>query len=810
LASVLASFVFVVATTVAVFADGSSAQSTYCDVDYRIVNSWSNGFQGAIEITNTNAPLSGWTLEFDLPDGQSVEQGWSGDFSQVGSTVTVTSMSWNGDLDTGTTVTPGFIGSWSGSGGTLAIPTSFTLNGEPCNDDTGATTTTTAPTTTTTAPTTTLQTTTTTIPDPQPGGCPPEPSGDQNRDRFMEIYCEVHDPANDYFSPDGVPYHAVETLIVEAPDHGHETTSEAFSYYVWLEAVYGYYTGDWQPLRTAWEITESSIIPSSADQPTSGSYNASDPADYAGEWEQPSQYPSALSDTPAIGADPIAGELQSTYGTSDIYGMHWLLDVDNVYGYGQRGDGVSTPSYINTFQRGEQESVWETVPHPSWEDFQWGGNGTGFVELFVSDDRYPAAAQWRYTNAPDADARMVQAMYWAREWAEAQGQLDEIDDLIDNSSRMGDYLRYAMFDKYFQEIGCQNSAQDNSCAASGRDAQHYLLSWYYSWGGNIPTDGSGWGFRIGSSHNHMGYQNPVAAYVLSQDPDFVPAAATAQQDWATSYQRQLEFYRWLQASNGAIAGGATNSVNGRYEPHGGAPTFYDMAYDDNPVYHDPGSNTWFGFQAWSVERVAEIYYITGDSLAEDILDDWVPWVLSEVSYDANDFSIPATLDWSGQPDTWTGSYTGNPGLSVTVTDHNQDVGIAASTAKALAYYSAAKRVHTGTEHAGARDAAFGLMEALWNYRDDLGIATPESRADYDRFDDPVYVPPDWTGVMGNGETIDQSSTFLSIRSFYEDDPDFQQVESYLNGGPEPTFEYHRFWAQADIAMAYAELDRLFP
>ena len=231
-------------------------------------------------------------------------------------------------------------------------------------------------------------------------------------------------------------------------------------------------------------------------------------------------------------------------------GLLRLAD-DNVYGYGRRGDGTSTPSYSNTFQRGEQESVWETVPHPSWEDFQWGGNGTGFIELFVSDDRYPAAAQWRYTNAPDADARIVQAMYWAREWAEAQGQLAEIDDLIDNSSKMGDYPRYAMFDKYFQEIGCQNSAQDNSCAASGRDAQHYLLSWYYSWGGNIPTGGGGWGFRIGSSHNHMGYQNPVAAYVLSQDPDFVPAAATAQQDWATSYQRQLEFYRWLDTADQA-------------------------------------------------------------------------------------------------------------------------------------------------------------------------------------------------------------------------------------------------------------------
>ena len=44
-------------------------------------------------------------------------------------------------------------------------------------------------------------------------------------ERFLEMYDEIHDPANGYFSPQGIPYHSVETLIVEAPDHGHETTS---------------------------------------------------------------------------------------------------------------------------------------------------------------------------------------------------------------------------------------------------------------------------------------------------------------------------------------------------------------------------------------------------------------------------------------------------------------------------------------------------------------------------------------------------------------------------------------------------------
>ncbi|MEU5673331.1 glycoside hydrolase family 48 protein [Micromonospora sp. NPDC047753] len=29
------------------------------------------------------------------------------------------------------------------------------------------------------------------------------------------------------------------------------------------------------------------------------------------------------------------------------------------------------------------------------------------------------------------------------------------------------------------------------------------------------------------------------------------------------------------------------------------------------------------------------------------------------------------------------------------------------------------------------------------------------------------------------------------------------MQAYLDGGPEPTFNYHRFWAQADVAMVLA-------
>ncbi|WP_413799429.1 glycoside hydrolase family 48 protein [Streptomyces iranensis] len=626
--------------------------------------------------------------------------------------------------------------------------------------------------------------------------------------RFLDLYNKITAPSAGYFSPAGVPYHSVETLIVEAPDHGHETTSEAYSYLIWLQAMYGKVTGDWAKFNNAWDLMEKYMIPTHADQPTSSFYDASKPATYAPEWDQPSQYPSQLNGNVPVGNDPIAAELKSAYGTDDIYGMHWIQDVDNVYGYGnapgkcEAGPSDTGPSYVNTFQRGPQESVWETVTQPTCDSFKYGGRN-GYLDLFTGDAAY--AEQWKFTNAPDADARVVQAAYWASEWAKAQGKGGQISGNIAKAAKMGDYLRYAMYDKYFKKIG--NCAGETTCpAGSGKNSSHYLLSWYYAWGGATDTS-AGWSWRIGSSHAHGGYQNPMAAWALSSYADLKPKSATGASDWSTSLERQLEFYRWLQSSEGAIAGGATNSWQGRYAtPPSGSSTFYGMYYDEKPVYHDPPSNQWFGFQAWSMERVAEYYNRTGDASAKTVLDKWVKWALSKTTVNADGtYQIPSTLQWSGWPDTWNASSPGaNTNLHVTVADYTNDVGVAAAYAKTLSYY-AAKSGDTK-----ARDTAKALLDGMWNnYQDALGIAVPETRADYNRFDDPVYVPSGWTGTMPNGDKIDSSSTFMSIRSFYKDDPAWSKVEAYLKGGAVPSFTYHRFWAQADIALAMGSYADLF-
>ncbi len=637
-------------------------------------------------------------------------------------------------------------------------------------------------------------------------------------DRFLQFYDKIVGQkdsqgrgTSDFFSPDGIPYHSIETMNCEAPDQGHESTSEAASYYVWLEAMRGRLTGDFSGIDESWRVIEDYFIPTEKDQPT----NQVEDATYAPEHPLPDYYPSKLHFGEPVGKDPIKNELANAYGTKTMYGMHWLIDCDNWYGYGQRGDGKSTPSYINTFQRGEQESTFETVTHPSWEAFKWGGTN-GFLPLFTIDANY--SKQWRYTDAPDADARTVQAMYWAKEWAKPYGK--DLSKYTAKAAKMGDYLRYSMFDKYFMKQGAQGRTPGN-----GYDSCGYLLSWYYSWGGAL--DGS-WGWRIGSSYNHFGYQSPMAAYILSTDNDIQPKAANAKKDWAASLERQIQFYQWLQSAEGGIAGGSANSYGGSYQKYpAGAATFYGTIYDEDPVYHDPSSNRWFGMQAWSMQRMAEYYYLSGDTRVKPLLDKWAAWAASEVHVNGTTFEIPSNLIWEGQPETWTnetqagqkwdGKFKENTGLHVKVDTYGQDLGVAGSLSNALLYYAAATKKYSPEQDWNTYyTTAKNLLDCIWdNYQDDKGIVSSEDRQDFLRiFEQEVYIPQGFTGKMANGDEIKPGVTFLDIRSKYKEDKDFPRLqaayEEYKKTGEfHFDMQYHRWWAQCDFAVALGTMDFLF-
>ncbi|CAM5699785.1 hypothetical protein SALBM217S_08372 [Streptomyces griseoloalbus] len=97
----------------------------------------------------------------------------------------------------------------------------------------------------------------------------PAGRGQDVREPLPGALRQDHRPGERVLLPEGIPYHSVETLIVEAPDHGHETTSEAYSYLLWLQAMYGRITGDWTRFNDAWATMERYAIPTHAAPTTS-------------------------------------------------------------------------------------------------------------------------------------------------------------------------------------------------------------------------------------------------------------------------------------------------------------------------------------------------------------------------------------------------------------------------------------------------------------------------------------------------------------------------------------------------------------
>lgn len=109
------------------------ATGSTCKIDYAITSQWQGGFGASFTVTNTGTTtITSWTLTFSFANGQTITQGWNGTFSQSGSAVTITNLSYNGTLAPGATLTsePGFNGAWNG---TNSAPTTFKLNGTTCS-----------------------------------------------------------------------------------------------------------------------------------------------------------------------------------------------------------------------------------------------------------------------------------------------------------------------------------------------------------------------------------------------------------------------------------------------------------------------------------------------------------------------------------------------------------------------------------------------------------------------------------------------------------------------------------------------------
>jgi endoglucanase len=131
-------------------ASNALAQTASCNITYTWPT-WvgGNGFGASIDIRNTGAAITnGWSLVFNFPNGQTLQNGWPVNVTQSGTTVTAASNAdWNKAIPTNGVFNVAFNGSFNG---TNNPPTAFTLNGTACSIGTSTNT---APTVSLTSPT---------------------------------------------------------------------------------------------------------------------------------------------------------------------------------------------------------------------------------------------------------------------------------------------------------------------------------------------------------------------------------------------------------------------------------------------------------------------------------------------------------------------------------------------------------------------------------------------------------------------------------------------------------------------------------
>lgn len=105
---------------------GVNAQGA-CSVAYDTVNTWGNGGQYKVTVTNTSAAKTNWELCWTFAGSDVIPNLWDGVLTQTGNNVCVKNAPYNPNLPANGTATFGFLVNNPG-----AIPTAFTLNGAAC------------------------------------------------------------------------------------------------------------------------------------------------------------------------------------------------------------------------------------------------------------------------------------------------------------------------------------------------------------------------------------------------------------------------------------------------------------------------------------------------------------------------------------------------------------------------------------------------------------------------------------------------------------------------------------------------------
>jgi chitinase len=133
---------------------------------FTATSDWGTGHEVRVTVANgSDATVSTWRIEFDLPAGTSISSSWDADVTRTGDHYVAVKKSWAGSLAPGASQTWGYIGA-----GAFRAPLNCTINGASCG---GGVVPTTAPPTTgtpTTAPPTTPPPTTPPPTTPPPAG----------------------------------------------------------------------------------------------------------------------------------------------------------------------------------------------------------------------------------------------------------------------------------------------------------------------------------------------------------------------------------------------------------------------------------------------------------------------------------------------------------------------------------------------------------------------------------------------------------------------------------------------------------------
>ncbi len=88
---------------------------TYAALDtpgFKPTGQWAGGFQGDVTVTAAAAPVQGWTVTLQFPNGQTIGQSWGADVSADGPNFVARNVNYNGILAAGASTTFGVLGTW--------------------------------------------------------------------------------------------------------------------------------------------------------------------------------------------------------------------------------------------------------------------------------------------------------------------------------------------------------------------------------------------------------------------------------------------------------------------------------------------------------------------------------------------------------------------------------------------------------------------------------------------------------------------------------------------------------------------------